>query len=64
MNVWVAFYLCVLFANIFIASTIPKGGPVAMLRGAAMYGGFTYVLSGGLTRPRQQFQFKEEALEF
>jgi hypothetical protein len=35
-----------------------------MVRGAALYGGFTYVLSGGLNRSRQDFQYKEEALEF
>lgn len=39
-----------------------SGGPVAMIRGAAMYGGFTYVLNGAF-KPRQ-FQYKEEAVEF
>lgn len=34
-----------------------------MLRGAAIYGGFTYVLTGGLFRQRQ-FEYKEEAVEF
>jgi hypothetical protein len=35
-----------------------------MLRGAAIYGGFTYLMSGGLSKQKPQFQFKEEALEF
>lgn len=40
-----------------------KGGPAAMLRGAAVYGGFTYVLSGGLFK-QNKFEYKEEAVEF
>lgn len=41
---------------------VSLGGPVAMMRGAAMYGGFTYVLNSAF-KPRQ-FQYKEEIVEF
>lgn len=34
-----------------------------MLRGAAVYGGFTYVLSGGIFKQRQ-FEYREEAIDF
>jgi hypothetical protein len=41
-----------------------KGGPQAMLQGAAIYGGLTYLLSGGMGNKNQQFGYKEEAIEF
>jgi hypothetical protein len=41
-----------------------KGGPQAMLQGAAIYGGLTYLLSGGMSNKNQQFGYKEEAIEF
>lgn len=41
-------------------------GPQAMLRGAVLYGGLMYLLSGNLFggQRRQQFEYKEEAMEF
>lgn len=40
-------------------------GPQAMLRGAVLYGGLMYVLSGGLGGPkRTPFAYEEQAVEF
>lgn len=64
MNAWVACVFVSCLQTFKLRPRFPKGGPVAMVRGAALYGGFTYVISGGLNRPRQEFQYKEEALEF
>jgi hypothetical protein len=41
-------------------------GPQAMLRGAVLYGGLMYLLSGNLLggQRRQPFEYKEEVMEF
>lgn len=41
-------------------------GPQAMLRGALLYGGLMYLLSGNLLnrQRRQPFEYKEEVMEF
>ena len=41
------------------------GGPQAMLRGAVLYGGLMYFLSGGLGGPkRTPFEYEEQEIEF
>jgi hypothetical protein len=41
-----------------------KEGPQAMLRGAVLYGGFMYLLSGGLRQKKEPFQYQEEKIDF
>jgi len=50
-------------SHLFLSLTHYPGGPVAMLRGAAIYGGFTYALTGGIFKQRQ-FEYKEEVVDF
>jgi len=41
-----------------------KDGPAAMLKGAVMYGGLMYLLSGNLMEKKQPFQYTEETIDF
>jgi hypothetical protein len=41
-----------------------KEGPTAMIRGAVVYGGFMYLLSGGLFAKKEPFQYEERPIDF
>ena len=56
--VFVFLFLWILF------SLISTEGPQAMIRGAIMYGGLMYLLSGNLTEKKQPFQYMEETIDF
>ena len=41
-----------------------KEGPKAMVRGAVVYGGIMYLLSGNLMEKKEPFQYQEEPVDF
>lgn len=56
--------LCVSLLYTNYHARIYAEGPQAMVRGAVIYGGLVYMLSGGLRSKKEPFEYQEQPLEF